>query len=286
MSQIRCAGADAEAFDLDAYLARIGYAGPREPNLELLRALHALHPAAIPFEAIDVLLDREIELGSAALQAKLVAGGRGGYCFEQNGLFKLALSALGFDVAGLIARSRWGRPLNDIRARTHMALRVRLGGEDWLADVGYSSAMLTAPVRLGERRPQATLHEPVRLTPVDGELRLEVLIADGWRPLYDAVPRPQHDQDFVAASWFISTYPTSPFKQALIVSRTTPQARYVLVDNQLTVRRPGREPERLRLSMDELARCLCRDFGLEAEPAWTALLEQAVARGDEAGRRG
>jgi N-hydroxyarylamine O-acetyltransferase len=286
MSQIERTGAAPQAFDLDAYLARIGYAGPREPSLELLRTLHALHPAAIPFEAIDVLLDREIELGSAALQAKLVASGRGGYCFEQNGLFKLALAALGFDVAGLIARSRWGRPLEDIRARTHMALRVRLGGEDWLADVGFSSVMLTAPVRLAERRPQPTLHEPVRLTPVDGELRLEVLIADAWRPVYDALPRAQHDQDFVAANWFISTYPASPFKQTLIVSRTTAQARYVLLDNRLTIRQPGREPERVRLSADELMRCLARDFGLEAEPAWEAMVEQAVARGDEQGRQG
>ena len=66
--------------DLDAYLARIGYDGPRTPTLETLRALHALHPAAIPFEAIDVLLDRGIDLDPAVVDAKLIGAGRGGYC--------------------------------------------------------------------------------------------------------------------------------------------------------------------------------------------------------------
>ena len=252
----------------------------------MLRALHRLHPAAMPFEAIDVLTGREIRLDPAALQAKMIFGGRGGYCFEQNGLFKLALQAIGFDVAGLIARSRWGRPLADVRARTHMALRVRIDGEDWLADVGYSSAMLTAPARLAERGPQETLHEPVRLTPVDDELRLEVLIAGEWRPIYDAVPRPQHDVDLAAANWFISTWPASPFRHALIVSRTTPQARYVLHENRLTIRRPGRASERLRLSSGEMVRLLGQDFGLAVEPAWRPVLDAAVVRGDEAERRG
>jgi N-hydroxyarylamine O-acetyltransferase len=286
MSQIWLDGCIAAEIDLNRYFARIGYDGPREPTIEVLRALHRLHPSAIPFEAIDVLLGREISLEPAALQAKMIAGGRGGYCFEQNGLFKLALQAIGFEVAGLIARSRWGRPLGDIRARTHMALRIRISGEDWLADVGYSSAMLTAPIRLAERGPQETLHEPVRLRPVDGELRLEVLIAREWRPIYDAVPKPQHDVDLAAANWFISTWPASPFRHALIVSRTTPQARYVLHENRLTIRRPGRESERLRLSADEMMRLLGRDFGLAVEPAWRPVLDEAVARGDDMERRG
>lgn len=47
--------------DLDGYFARIGYAGPRELTLEVLRRLHELHPAAI-----DVLLGRGIGLDPRA----------------------------------------------------------------------------------------------------------------------------------------------------------------------------------------------------------------------------
>ena len=71
-------------------------------DLDTLRALTELHPAAIPFEAIDVFLRRPVDLSPAAIQAKLIDGGRGGYCFEQNGLLKRVLGALGFAVEGLI----------------------------------------------------------------------------------------------------------------------------------------------------------------------------------------
>jgi hypothetical protein len=45
------AGGDAKvmtqtALDLDAYLARIGYTGPREASLPVLRDVHRLHAAA------------------------------------------------------------------------------------------------------------------------------------------------------------------------------------------------------------------------------------------------
>jgi N-hydroxyarylamine O-acetyltransferase len=48
------ADAPAPAF-LPRYLARIGYAGPIAPTLEMLAALQAAHIAAIPFDAIDAL---------------------------------------------------------------------------------------------------------------------------------------------------------------------------------------------------------------------------------------
>ena len=96
-----------ESIDLDAYLARIGYDGLRTATLETLTALHALHPSAIPFENLDVLLGRPINLDLPALEAKLVHGGRGGYCFEHNTLMAAALQALGFKVTGLAARVQW-----------------------------------------------------------------------------------------------------------------------------------------------------------------------------------
>lgn len=76
---------------LDAYLARIGYSGPRSPSREALRALHESHVGSIPFENLDLLLGKGVALDLAALQAKLVAGRRGGYCFEHNTLFRAAL---------------------------------------------------------------------------------------------------------------------------------------------------------------------------------------------------
>ncbi|HXF77370.1 MAG TPA: arylamine N-acetyltransferase, partial [Usitatibacter sp.] len=77
----------ASAFDLGAYFARIGYDGAAEPTLATLRALHELHPRAIPFENLSPFVGETPALDPASLQAKLVRGGRGGWCFEQNLLF-------------------------------------------------------------------------------------------------------------------------------------------------------------------------------------------------------
>lgn len=265
--------------DLDAYLARIGYSGPREPTLDTLRSLHRLHPAAIPFEAVDVLLGRGVDLDPRAVDAKLITGGRGGYCFEQNSLFRRALQALGFQVDGLIARPRWNRPLDVFGPRTHMALRVRLEGGEWLADVGFGGCMLTTPVRMEVCEPQETWCEPVRLTPVAGELRLEVLLGDAWTPVYDLDLRPQLDIDFVGPNWYTSTHPDSIFRRTLMAARTAPDARHALLENRLTVRRPGAETERRSLNAAELERVLAEDFGLPVTADWRPALERAVVAG-------
>ena len=147
------ATAASASVDLDAYFARIAYDGPREPTLAVLRALHQKHPDAIPFENLDVLLGKPISLDPAAVDAKLIGAGRGGYCYEQNSLFKRVLTALGFEVTGLIARVQWMVPADaPARPRSHMVLGVKLpgdeGNETWLADVGFGGCVLTGPLRL------------------------------------------------------------------------------------------------------------------------------------------
>lgn len=263
--------------ELDAYFARIGYAGPRTPTLETLRALHLLHPAAIPFENLDVVLGRGVDLAPAAVDAKLIHGRRGGYCFEQNSLFKRALTTLGFKVESLIARPRWGRPLEEVWPRTHMSLRVRLDGVDWLADVGFGACMLTAPLRLDLESRQPTAFEPFRLRPVDGEFRLEVEIAGDWRAVCDLAPSPQTDADFIAPNWFTSTHPDSIFRQRLIVSRTMPEVRYSLADNRLVIRKPGAAAEERILDADGIEHALRELFGLPVEPDWRRAMERAAA---------
>jgi N-hydroxyarylamine O-acetyltransferase len=101
---------DGNYMNLDAYFARIGYEGPREPTLAVLPALSAAHTRSIPFENLDVLLGRPIKLEIDAIFQKLVCDRRGGYCFEQNGLLLHVLDELGFQVAPLSARVRWQRP--------------------------------------------------------------------------------------------------------------------------------------------------------------------------------
>src|SRR3954471_22270117 len=167
--------------DLAAYFQRIGYRGSRKPDLALLSALTLAHSQSIPFENLDVLLGRPISLEPDALFQKLVLDRRGGYCFEQNGLFLEVLRELGFQVTPLSARVRLQRPRDFTPPRTHVFLRVELGGESWLTDVGVGALSLTSPLRLATPFEQATLHEPRRILQEGGLLYHQVRFGAEWQ---------------------------------------------------------------------------------------------------------
>ncbi|EGP6150975.1 N-hydroxyarylamine O-acetyltransferase, partial [Salmonella enterica] len=69
---------------LHAYFTRLHCQPLGVPTVEALRTLHLAHNCAIPFENLDVLLPREIQLDETALEEKLLYARRGGYCFELN----------------------------------------------------------------------------------------------------------------------------------------------------------------------------------------------------------
>jgi N-hydroxyarylamine O-acetyltransferase len=256
-----------DAIDLDRYFARIGYSGSPRPDLATLRALTELHPAAIPFEAVDVFLGRPVDLSLHAIQAKLVAGGRGGYCFEQNGLLQRVLDALGFQVEGLIARVLWMRPPDaPPLPLTHMALRVTIESERWLADVGFGSCVAGAPLRLdaGDTG-QPTRHETFRLSRRGTWTVLEAQLPDGWHSLYMLSPEPALDIDYVAANWYTSTHPESGFRRELRAAVTTPDHRTTLLNNRLTVRHAGGSMDRRFLAEQEIADVLVATFGLRLD---------------------
>ena len=78
-------------FDREAYLKRINYKNDLTVSIECLRQLHYAQLFTIPFENFDIVLGKGIDLEPAKLFDKLVHHRRGGYCFELNGLFLMAL---------------------------------------------------------------------------------------------------------------------------------------------------------------------------------------------------
>src|SRR6516225_6929382 len=164
--------------DLAAYFERIAYAGDRMPSRATLDALHLAHATHIPFENLDVLLGRPIRLDLASLQAKLVCGRRGGYCFEQNLLFAAVLEHVGFGVTRLAARVRFGA--TRLLPRTHMLLAVDAGSEMFLADVGFGGEGLLGPVPLAPGCESRQHLWTYRLVAEGDLLVLQSLRANGW----------------------------------------------------------------------------------------------------------
>jgi len=230
------------AIDLDAYLARIDYTGPRTPTLDTLRAIHLRHPAAIPFENLNPFLGWPVRLDAASLEQKLVHDGRGGYCFEHNLLLGEVLRALGFRVTGLAARVLWNQAEDAITSRGHMLLRVDVDGRDHIADVGFGGQVLTGPLRLEPDVEQATPHEPFRLIRLDdgpGGFKLQSKVGDAWKTLYRFDLQPQYLPDYEVSNYYLSTSPTSHFVTGLVAARTDAGRRYALRGNRLAIHTLG-----------------------------------------------
>jgi N-hydroxyarylamine O-acetyltransferase len=246
--------------DLAAYLVRIGHAAPAKPDLAGLATLHTAHVGAIPFENLDVRWGRGIALDLPSLVAKLVHARRGGYCFEQNGLFAAVLATLGYAVRPLAARVRFGA--TRVLPRTHQLLLVEIEGEPFVADVGFGAQTLLAPLPLA-RGTSTQAAWRYRLDEEDGLWVLRIDAGDGWADLYAFTLAPQVPADAEMANWYVSTHPASRFVQTTTVQRATPQARHTLRDREYTVDRGHGDAEVRRIGDADLDGLLRGTFGLD-----------------------
>ncbi len=250
-------------FPLEAYLARIGWTGPLTPTPATLAALHRHQLFAIPFENLDPLAGRPVSLDAADLVRKLVHARRGGYCFELNGLFLLALRALGFPVRPLCARVLISPENYSIRS--HQITLVEFSGSAWLADVGFGGNGLVDPLPFTLDREFDHGLDTFRL--VKDSLfgyRLEHRRPAGWAGNYAFSLDPFLPGDFRALNFFVSRSPDSFFTQLPICVRTLPAERRILVANRFKIRRAdgSTHAEKMLFTADELRSVLANQFDL------------------------
>lgn len=274
-----------EAFDQDAWLTRIGYDGSRAPTLDTLQALIAAHSKAIAYESIDVLLDRPPKLDLASLQAKMIEGGRGGYCFEQNILFRGGLRSLGYNVTSLQARVVRGLAIDAPRPMLHIVLRVHLPEGPFLADVGFGNLAPTAALKLSPLLEQATPHEIMRFITMGDELTLQSKLGDKWEHIYRVVSLPRVDAEYEISNWFTGSHPQSPYVNNMIAARPGPnKTRLTLFNARFNVRHASGQTERRTLQSEaEYRSVLAEEFGLRLSDAD---LRTALAHVEQRGTRG
>ena len=225
---------------IDAYRRRIGYDGPLEPTLDVLKALQERQTFSIPFENLDIAAGTRLQVDPKHNFQKLVEHRRGGWCLEQNGVFASVLRAIGFrvDVLG-------GRVLRAGRLsfpNTHMTLLVHLD-EPWIADVGFGGRVL-GPLRLAERGQQVY---GIRSYHVDND-------GDQWfigagepgneTDTYTFRLQPREFSEFEGANEWLQTSPDSRFTLGDIVSLATPSGRVTFGGRRLIVTEREHREER------------------------------------------
>ncbi|MFF0433707.1 arylamine N-acetyltransferase [Streptomyces sp. NPDC004327] len=270
--------------DLHAYLTRIGVPGEHRPTVDTLRAVHRAHALGIPFENLDPVLGAAPSLALEDLEAKLVRGERGGYCYEHNTLLAAALTALGFRVTLLAARVLVGAKPGEIRPRTHMLMLTHAPDEPlpFVTDVGFGSiGALLEPIPLiaGAELYDQPRHHRIVQEPDAGPLELWKLQAhrpldDTWEDQYSFTVEPFEAPDYEVINWHIATNPRSPFARAVYAQRPLADGTHLsLAGRRLISTAPDGTPTARELAdTQEVLRVLREDFGI-AVPEGTRLPE-------------
>lgn len=226
---------------IQAYLQRIGYAGPINTSVETLSRLQECHLHTVPYENLDILLRKPLSLEIDDLFEKMVVHKRGGYCFELNALFGWLLKELGFSVVNLFARF-WRDEPNPPPKRRHHVLRVEAEGKHYLCDVGVGGIVPRRPIVIEEGLEQQQGDEHYRMERDEAfgwylcEWKGHSDSTDGaWRPIYSFTDEPQLAKDFIMASYWCEHAPESIFTQSAMIAIRTNEGRNTVAGREFRI---------------------------------------------------
>lgn len=254
----------ADNFNLQAYFSRINFQGSVSADFSTLKNMMRCQLFSVPFENLDVQFGKVVSLIPEEIYTKIVDQKRGGYCYEINGLFAMALGELGIAYQFVAAR-----PMTypSRRPKTHMVIVASVDGEKWLCDLGFGSYTIREPVNLNWLDQDIKQDfDTFRLSRNPKQDYLLQLLDNGvWKDLYELNLCPQEWIDFEPANYLNSTHKDSIFVQSLMVVLHTPEGKKVLSGDRFKSISEGMTVKS-SVSKEEIASLLQREFSLQCQP--------------------
>jgi N-hydroxyarylamine O-acetyltransferase len=263
---------------LNNYFERIGWSGATTPTLDTLGALLRAHNHNVPFENLDVQLGNTLTTKVEDAYEKIVNAGRGGWCYEQNGLFGWALSQIGFDVrriAASVMRAHRGPTSH----ANHLTLLVSVPHDDarWLVDAGFGGSLLQ-PIPLQEG---THYHDPFTI----GLRQHDENSWQFWERIgedefsFDFEDVPADERAMSVRCQYLQTSPESSFVQNLVCQLRRPDSHIVLRGRVFSTVSSEGKRKRVLDSADELVATLSDEFGLiapEVANLWGQICERHI----------
>ena len=222
---------------IQAYLKRIGFAGEIRLDYDTLHKLQRLHLQNIPYENLDIMRNIPLSLEPKDMFEKIVIRGRGGYCFELNGLFTWLLRTLGFPVIEYMGR--FLRDETEIPMRRHRVMRVTCAEGDYLADVGVGQIVPRKPLPLaagiiseqGDERYKLEMEDFLGYVLYDWK-------RNEWRRVYSFTEEPQLNLDFIQPTYYCENHPDSYFRTMDMVHIFTENGRKSIAGREIKIFSP------------------------------------------------
>jgi N-hydroxyarylamine O-acetyltransferase len=243
------------------YMSRIGIADAEiRPDIASLKRLQRAHLMRVPFENLDIHWKRPIVLDGEKFYSKIVSYGRGGFCYELNGLFDLLLRNVGFETRLISARVFNGKEFTP--EFDHAAIIVTIGDEEFLADVGFG-AFSAEPLRFELDIEQEDREGVFVIRRFDGDYFEVAKRNDGvWTPEYIFRDVSRKLSEFERMCDFQQYSPDSHFNKGKLCSIMTDTGRKTLTDKAFVVTENGQKNEIPVNSESEFHELLEREFNI------------------------
>ena len=248
--------------DLQTYLNRIKFTGELAPSYPVLAQLQDAHLQTVPFENLDIHLGRKITLDRSRIFTKLMSNNRGGFCYEQNGLFSWLLETIGFDITLLSARVYDEEKQKLGIEFDHLAIMVTLDGVQWLVDVGFGHSF-AMPLRIQTEAIQDAGDTKYQIVQDGDFLMLRIKEGGGdWFDRYQFSLIPRKYQDFAGGCHYHQTSPNTSFTQGMLCSIAKPNGRITLTDDKLIITNNGDRSETAVLDNNHFSQLLKQHFSI------------------------
>jgi N-hydroxyarylamine O-acetyltransferase len=251
----------ADNFTLENYYHRIAYNGKPQKDIATITEVMRHQLFSVPFENLDVQAGKIVSMVPEEIVEKILVRKRGGYCYEVNGLFAMALQELGVDYTFVAARPMI-YPVR--RPKTHMAIIAEIEGEKWLIDLGFGSNSIRKPMRLDLLDVEVMQDGYLfMLSKADeSKYRLKAFVEGEWVDQYEFDLYPQEWIDFIPANHLNSTHPDTIFVKKLLVVLHNPTGKEILMGDTLKTVRNGITTKQF-VGPENLIDILAGKFGLE-----------------------
>ncbi len=246
--------------NFDKYLNRIGAGGfDISADLTTLKRLQKLHLLHVPFENLDIHWKTPIALDIELIFQKIVENGRGGFCYELNGLFFELLLSVGFDCKRISARV-FGANGDFGPEFDHLAILTKIEGTEYLTDVGFGE-FSAEPLKFVLDEEQTDENGVFVIRKFDDEyFEVAKKVEGNWKCEYIFKDLNREFKEFSEMCDFHQTSPESHFTRGKVCSLMTGDGRKTLTDKKFIETRQGEKSETEVDSEEEFNRILEREF--------------------------